>query len=218
LYGLITKLATNFCLSNANTYGMKRIITLSLASALMATAFLASTNSAHAQANLTFSGGSGTPLTVNFTSPITYTITTPPASFSPIFVFQGVGDVFSGYPGITTTLTYTINGGAAQTIDYVGSSYTGGDMLANDIYVYGSLPGVSVGDTVLLSAGALTTTGNIASAAPTNGVYTTFIVQNNATSISGSGISSAAAAPEPASLSLLALGGLGMLAKRRHKS
>jgi hypothetical protein len=222
-----TKISTYSCLEQALKnineliikMKMKRIVTLSLASALMVTALLASTQSAHAQApaTLIFSGGSGTPLTMILASPVTYTVTTPPTTLSPIFIFQGVGNIFATNPSITSTLTFSINGGAAQTFNTIGSGFTGVDLVANDIYVFGSFSGsgVSVGDTVLLSAGALTTTSNIAAAAPAPGAYTTFISDSVGNRISGI---SSVAAPEPASLSLLALGGIIAIRKRRKQA
>ena len=168
---------------------------------------------AGAQANLTFSGGSGTPLTMTIASPITYTIiTSVGGGDGPVFAFQGVGNVIGyAFPPVTATMTFSINGGAAQTINAINSGYTGGSLTADDVYVFGSFPGVTVGDTVFLSAGAITTTTNIAAAAPANGTYNTFITDGAGDKISGS-----PSAPEPGTLALLALGmAPGIVARRR---
>ena len=171
---------------------------------------------AGAQANLTFSGGSGTPLTMTIAAPFTYTITTT-SPVAPFFVFQGVGNPFlATFPSATTTMTFSINGGAAQTIDGINSGVTGGSLAADDVYIYGLLPGVTIGDTVFLTAGAITTTTNIAAAAPANGAFDTFIVNGSGDKISTLG-SSSSAAPEPGTLALLALGMVGGIALRRRK-
>jgi hypothetical protein len=171
---------------------------------------------AGAQANLTFSGGSGTPLTMTIAAPITYTITTT-SPVAPIFVFQGVGNPFLDIlPSVTATMTFSINGGAAQTINGINSGVTGGSVATNDVWIFGSVPGVTTGDTVSLTAGAITTTTNIAAAAPANGAFDTFLVDLlNGNKISTLG-SSSSAAPEPGTLALLALGtALGIVARRR---
>jgi hypothetical protein len=171
---------------------------------------------AGAQANLTFSGGSGTPLTMTIAAPITYTITTT-SPVAPFFIFQGVGDLFlTDTPSVTGTVTFSINGGAAQTIDIIGSGVTGGSLAADDVYIFGSSPGVTTGDTVFLTAGAITTTTNIAAAAPANGAFDTFIVEGGGGDKISTLGSSSSAAPEPGTLALLALGtALGIVARRR---
>lgn len=170
---------------------------------------------AGAQANLTFSGGSGTPLTMTIAAPITYTITTT-SPVAPIFAFQGVGNPFlDTLPSVTATMTFSINGGAAQTINGINSGYTGGSLATNDVYIFGSFPGVTTGDTVFLTAGTITTITNIAAAAPANGAFDTVIVRGNGDKISTLG-SSSSAAPEPGTLALLALGtALGIVARRK---
>ena len=174
---------------------------------------LLSTKTAQAQANLAFSGGSGTPLTITLLSPVTYTITTAPLFKAAYFMFRG--DAFPNNEWTTTsTITYSINGGAAQSLNHVGGGLLGGDIVRTDIYTYGALFDANVGDTVLLSAGAMTTLPNFAAPALTDGVYSTFLVDAFGNKISS------VAAPEPTTLALIVLGSgsMGFITRlRRNK-
>lgn len=172
---------------------------------------------ASAQANLAFSGGSGAPVTLTLLAPITYTINAiNPFGYG--FAFQGVGAAIDGQ-FVTGTISYSINGGAPETINVMNSGVAVGDLAANDTFIYNSLfvGSVNAGDTVLLSAGSITTTGNIAAAAPASGAYNTFMFEDNGTKISNFGIASSSA-PEPGTLVLLALGTIGGIVARRRKS
>jgi hypothetical protein len=182
---------------------------------------LLSTRAAQAQANLAFSGGSGTPLTITLLSPVTYNITSSSSSGF-FFVFKDIGNIFTNsFPVVTSTITYIINGGAAQnSITKLNSGLGGPPSALNptDVYCLGVLPNVNVGDTVFLSAGAFTTTSNIAASAPANGLYPTFVLGPGITNI-GNGVSGVAA-PEPGTLALITLvsGSMGLITRlRRNK-
>jgi len=130
-----------------------------------------------AQANLTFSGGNGTPLSTTLQRSITYTTTTD-CIFSPFFVFQGVGNVFPlSYLEVTGTISYSINGGFARPINRVNSGLSGGVLSENDVYIYNvfALSRLPRFATVVLNAGTLTTTTNFGGAPPQDGSYTTYI-------------------------------------------
>ena len=132
----------------------------------------------HAQADLTFSGGNGAPLELTLDAPVTYLVTnTPaPASSSPGFDLQGVGEIVDNdAQGLTGTITFTINGGPAQTISEFNSGINGGSLALTDVYLFGETPGVAVGDVVALDAGTLTTTEDFANLPPASGSFQTFI-------------------------------------------
>ncbi len=81
-------------------------------------------------------------------------------------------------------------GGAAQSITRGNSGTTSNDRTPNDIFVTGSnLQEVFIGSTVILSAGTITTTTNVAAAPPANGIFTTFIVSNTSVRCSSNGVS-----------------------------
>ena len=201
-------------------------LALPAAALVSALAFVFTAPAAHAQANLTFSGGSGSPLTLSLAAPVTYTVTSA-GSTSPLFLFQGVGNLFGGSrPNITGTISYRINNGAIQSFSTINSGFnTPNDLKTNDVYIFGSFPGVSVNDIVTLSSGTLTTTSKVAAAPPASGSFTTFLFasgSNDGARISNNGVSVAVAAPEPGSLSLLGMGlvsGLGVVqGVRRRKA
>ena len=196
---------------------MKKLTSTFLA-AVLGLAALGATH-ARAQALLTFSGGLGTPLTLTLNAPVTYAITTAgSASSSPYFIFQGVGNVYNtDFPIVSSTLTFTINGGPAQTVDSAGSGFPVRSIAATDVLVYGSQPGLAVGDTVVLGVGTLTTTGNYAGAPPAGGSFQTFIADGAGNKLDA--VNGVSAAPEPSTWALLGAGilGLGGLTLRQHR-
>lgn len=172
--------------------------------------------SAQGQANLTFSGGSGSPFTLTLTQPVTYTVLTS-AGTSPIFLFDGVGNVFGGGgDAVTGSITYTINGGSPQTINLMASGVTAGSIAPDDLYFYGAFLGVTAGDVVILNAGSVTTNGNVAGAAPLGGAYNTFIIDgSNGNQVSGPGT----AVPEPEAIALAVFGGIvALLVSRKRRA
>jgi hypothetical protein len=156
-----------------------------------------------AQAILTFSGGNGTPLSITLRRSVTYTINNTQcanAGTGPAFLFDEAGNPFSNtFPSFTGTITYSINGGAAQPITKANSGTANNARTTNDIYVFGNVPGVSNGSTVVLSAGTITTTGNVTAAPPADGRFPTFIVNNFSIQCSANGVS---ASPTAATVSI----------------
>lgn len=189
-----------------------------LAAALLVTPLSAS----RAQANVSFSGGSGSPLTFTLLSPVRYTITT--AVINELFLFKGIGNVYPGFPSITSSLTYTVNSGAPRAVTSINSGFTTGALNATDAYVFGvpSFTALGVGDVVTLQ-GAFTTTGNVAAATPASKAYQTFMFGDNTggesipTRISTDGIP-VSTVPEPSTYALMAAGlaVMGVVARRRR--
>ena len=157
---------------------------------------------ARAQANLTFSGGNDTPLTITLQQSVSYTITNSNCSADgPIFIFDEAGNPFSGSgPLVNGTMTFSINGGTAQSVSNSNSGVAANNVTPNDIFVYGNLGNsILIGNTVVLSAGTVTTTGNVAAAPPASGAYATFLTNAMGVVCSSSG---AASAPTAASVSV----------------
>jgi hypothetical protein len=149
---------------------------------------------AHGQARLTFSGGSGTPLSTTLQTAVTYTITTGNCTFNkgPFFTFQNVGNpIGNTLTSVTGTINYSVAGGTSQPITNENSGFSlfPGAIMPNDLYIYGALPGLNGGVTVILSAGTITTTGNVAAAKPANGSFTTFITDSEGVICSSNGVS-----------------------------
>ena len=200
---------------------MKTRLVLTLAAAVLGLATLGASD-ARAQGMLTFSGGNGAPLTLTLNAPVTYVITTAADAYNgPSFNFQGVGNVFhlsNVGTAASGTIAFTINGRAAQTVNTLNSGYGYGDLTAADAYIYGAMPGVAVGDTVVLQAGTLTTSGNFAGAPPASGSYPTFIFDGYGDRLDVvNGV--AGPVPEPSTWALLAVGTAAFtLALRQRRS
>ncbi len=181
---------------------MKKLVLGSLA---FASTILAA-NHAHAQANLLFSGGNGS-LTLTLTAPVEYRVTRDPeGELSPGFVFIGTGDFTNGAgAGLMGNITFTVDGGPVQTITTLESGVSSdSDLQPTDSYIFGDLPGVGVGEIVLLTAGTLTTTGNYTGTVPASGTYETTLVDDF-----GNFIADARVVPEPSTWALLGLGAVG---------
>jgi hypothetical protein len=162
--------------------------------------------SAHAAVPISFSGGSGSPLSMTLPYPVSYTITADHSPFhGPVFVFDSVGDLFgNSFPAVTGTISFSIDGGLPLALDYVNSGVFVGSISGDDIYASGPIGPIAIGSVVTLSAGTLTTNTNVAAAAPASGLYETRITSHNGLTMSTPGV----AVPEPATLSLLVIASL----------
>jgi len=148
--------------------------------------------------SLAFSGGDGAPLTITFSTPIYFEVTTEPVGSGPGFVIAGLGDFFDGgYWSAGGTVTYSINGGTPYSFTTINSGYVWGDIAAADTYFFNleqvTTSRIHLDDRILLSAGTLTTTASLASSAPADGTYDMFIMDAYGALI-GTGV----AVPEPA--------------------
>ena len=201
---------------NTKTNSLRRALTLAAACLTLGTLGL---SHARAQANLTFTGGEGTPLTITLDQPVTYVITTAvTAGSGPVFLFENVGDVFTFDTAGTGTLAFTLNAGTPQSLPFSRSDYTGGVQVPTDLEI-ASLsydPVLAVGDVVTLQAGSLTTSYDFAGAPPASASYPTFIADfygDRLTALDG-----VSAVPEPSTWALLAAGtGLLGLTLRRAR-
>ncbi len=120
----------------------------------------------HAQADLTFSGGDGAPLQLTLNAPVTYVVTTASDGVGLGFDFQGVGNLFAEKAYVTGTITYAVDGGTPMSVPYFNSGFAGGGVAATDVYLFGAMSGVAVGDIVVLNAGTLTTNADFEDAPP----------------------------------------------------
>ena len=144
-----------------------------------------------AQANLVFSGGNGAPLSITLLQSVSYTVNNSQCVLNggPLFIFDQSGNPFMlAVESVTGTMSFSINGGAAQPITTTRSGLNLGNISANDIYVYGNLPNVASGSTVVLNRGTIITTNSITAAAPANGSFTTFLASGQGAQCSTFGV------------------------------
>ncbi len=66
------------------------------------------------------------------------------------------------------------------------------------------MPGVAVGNVIVLNTGTLTSIQNFAGASPAGGSFPTFLVDNNGTRLDA--VNGVSAAPEPSTWALLSVG------------
>lgn len=186
---------------------------LSIASAILA---LVAARPAFAQADVTFSGGSGTPLTFTLDDPVSYTVTTAGGgSESPFFIFEDVGNPFNDAGAfVSGSISFTVDGGPSQEIDVVNSGVSAGVVDGNDLYFYSTAADTvfSVGDVVSLS-GSWTTNEDVTSAAPASGEYVTFITDGNGNLLTANGTSGV---PDVgSSIAMLAFAAAALIGLRR---
>ena len=176
--------------------------------------------SAHGQGMLSFAGAAGTPLRITLGQGVTFTLTTAAAAGNTTyFVFQSVGNVFSGrQDSVSGSINFQINGTALIPLNLAGSGLTAGSIASTDLYLFGSMPSAAAGSVITLSAGTDSTPDNIFSAAPAGGTFNVFIANSSGTRLSANGV---AVAPEPSIWAQLGVGGLaalGVVGARRRVS
>ena len=144
---------------------------------------------AQGQADLSWGGGNGTPLTFTLAKPVTYTITS--ASTGPTFVFDGALQTFGDNSVfLSGTISFSLNGTAAQQVVWVLAAGSQVNALSpDDAYMFLDRPGVAVGDKITLTAGTLTANANYPGQPPTNGTFSTFIADDDGVKVSGNGSS-----------------------------
>jgi hypothetical protein len=146
---------------------------------IAAFAFLSSANAGMVEVN--FSGGSGTPLTITLPQSVSYTVVGLPNAAQVFFVFQGTGNLFTGAVSASGSLSFTQNAGASNSINDAQQFSNVPVVTLNDLVLDDtSFPGLHRNDVFLLSAGSVTTTTNIAAAAPPSGLYLTVLTDGHA--------------------------------------
>jgi len=163
---------------------------------------------------MTFSGGSGTPLTVTLTQPITYTVTASPGFADCLFLFHNVGNpMFGSSKQMSGTMAYSINGGPPISINVGTTGVLAGARGVNDLSLEQLNPGLplALGDVVVLS-GSATTTFLVTPPAPANGLYSTIFTDGAFVPI-GTG-----EVPEPTSTCVLGLASILTLRRNRRRT
>ena len=190
-----------------------------------------------AQVLLTFSGGSGTEVTITWSTPIAYTLTssTGVSAVNPTFVFraitnsQAIFQTQGAVGGVAPTYTSTGAGSTdgTRTINTFSTPNTFNSVTAGDVVFYATADTaptfLTAGDVITLSAGSLRYTGSPNSSAsyfgalPANGSYNTFIADGSNTYASNLGVGSAV--PEPSTYAAFAgLAALGFVVWRRRRN
>jgi hypothetical protein len=178
----------------------------------------------HAQAQgFSYSGGNGTPLTVTLDSDLQFTVTQAitdnggaiifydNTAFSTSQAFQQDNSAVVSGLVLTDSRTGIIPAMTGSSFDGCCSSY-------DDSFFYGyftanNICNIQVGDVLTLSAGSATTQYAFNAPAPTPS--DSFVVKNNYGVQIGAG--TFAPVPEPSTLALAGLGGLGLLRFRRRE-
>lgn len=205
---------------------------LKAAGVLIAMGSLAGSTQLRAQTvYLSFSGGSGSPFVVTWSSPITYTLTSTTSSsgVNPYFVFQGITNISTAVPvdtvgaipggGPTYTSTGVGSGDGTQTINSFYTVSPWGVVAANDL-VFRAIADtantwLTSGDIITLNAGHLQNSTPYSGVMPTSGYYNTFITDANYQTNLGSGMS---AVPEPSTYAAIAGAAmLGVAVWRRRR-
>jgi len=206
-------------LGDARTFLMKaniqNLLKPSFLAAAIAALFLsASAYAADPLADLSFTGRDGSPLTVTLNLPVSFLITTG-GDLSPVLIFQGVGDLLHGAGfEVTGNITFTINGGDAQSFNSAGSGFEGGAFQATDLYFYGDFGSLVVGDTVVVSSGTLATLSDVNAIAPDNGLYSAILADAGSSNQISDGLGPV---PEPATWATAALVAITLLWKGRRR-
>ena len=162
-----------------------------------------------------FSGANGEQFTVTIPQPITYNVTNNTPNTGIVFVFRDVGTIFgptfiSGPNGNGSTIGYTVDGGPFTLVDRVGNRSNVGTLDSDDLLLLAnnSTDAIALDDTIVLSAGTLTSQVSTNSAVPASGLYEAMIVDRQ-------GLQLGSAVPEPAGLTALALSAGTALLRRR---
>jgi hypothetical protein len=165
---------------------------------------------------LTFSGGSGAPFVISWSTPITYTLTTSTVNsgVNPYFDFQAITNIHSAVPVDTVGSipgggpTYTSTGaGAGDGVQTINSFYTTNafNLVASNDLVFRATNDtantfLTAGDVITLSSGHLENSSPYFGAMPTSGYYNTFVTDASYQTDLGNGIS---AVPEPSTYALI---------------
>lgn len=200
-------------------FPMKRNPLALLRPSLVRAAFFAALGMGATQSALgvviNFSGGAGAPLTITLTSPVSYTAFLP--STGPKFIFEGVGSLFPVLEStfFFSTITFSVNGGAPNPVNRVWPNAFGINDIGIDTRT--ATPTTAfAGDTIVLSAGTMTTNTVYVGVVPASGDFQTFLTDGLFRRSSNPGTPVGTSVPDSgSSVALLGLGLLGVCSVAR---
>lgn len=179
-----------------------KLLSLFVTGFLASVATVVSALPTHQSVYFSFSGGSNTPLTITLSTPLHFQATMNTAGYS--LVIQDFGTSYQRY--ISSTVSYTINGGDASTFNKMDiRSEDVNDLTVNDLFIFNENNGAVVsGDLIDFTTGTITTDLAYYYGKPSDGYYDVFLVNNF-------GIIMASVVPVPEPSAYAALAGLTAL-------